>query len=114
MGKPNIYSAEKEMMLEILEKHPELRNIPGVLNTAIATKWKDRKDTGIMSIVLYVSKKKDLKTLKEEGIIPAPKSIEDIPVDVIEFTTSDFKLGDTIPSRLPPKIQRRIAGGVKK
>jgi len=114
MSRPNIYSAEKEMALEILERHPWLRNIPGVMNTAIATKWKDGKDTGIVSIVLYVFEKKDLKTLKKEGITPAPKSVEDIPVDVIEFSTPDFKLGDTAPSRLPPKIQRKIAGGVKK
>lgn len=112
MSRPNIYSAEKEMALEILERHTELRAIPGVFNTAIATKWKDGKDTGKLSIIVYVKEKKDLKKIKMAERIPS--EIEGIPVDVIEFSSPDFKLGDTAPSRLPPKVQARIAGGVKR
>jgi len=112
MSRPNIYSAEKEMALEVLERHPELREIPGVWNARVATKWKDDKDTGKTSIVVYVRKKKKLRNLKKTERIPS--EIEGIPVDVIEFSTSDFKLGDTIPSRLSPKTQIRIAGGVKR
>jgi len=112
MSRPNIYSAEKEMASDILERHPELRDIPGVWNIRIATKWKDGKDTGKTSIVVYVRKKKELRNLRKAERIPS--EIEGIPVDVIELSTSDFKLGNTAPSKLPPKVQRRIAGGVRR
>lgn len=97
---------------EVLERHPELRSLPNVLNVAIATKWIDGRDTGIPSIVVYVAKKKSLRALKKVDRVPS--KIEGVPVDVIELSSPDFKLGDTAPSRLPPQIQKRIAGGVKR
>jgi len=97
---------------EILERHPELRTLPNVLNVAIATKWIDGRDTGIPSIVVYVAKKKSLRALKTVDRVPS--KIDGVPIDVIELSSPDFKLGDTTPSRLPPEVQRRIAGGVKR
>ena len=97
---------------EVLGRHPELRTIPGVMNTRVATKWVEGKDTGAVSINLYVFKKKKLKGLKKTD--RAPTSIEGIPIDIIELSSPDFKLTDTWPSRQPPEIQRRIAGGVRK
>ena len=95
---------------KVLDGHPELRDIPGVLNVAVATKWKDGKDTGEPSIVVYVFRKMKLSELKASEIIPS--EIEGVPVDIIELSSPDFDLGDTAPSRLPHDAQKRIAGGV--
>lgn len=103
---------EVDRARKVLDGHPELRDIPGVLNVAVATKWKGGKDTGEPSIVVYVFRKMKLSELKAAEIIPS--EIEGVPVDVIELSSPDFKLGDTAPSRLPPEVQRRIVGGVKK
>jgi len=97
---------------EVLGRHPELRMILGVMNTQVATKWTEGKDTGAVSINLYVFKKKSLRALKK--VDRAPSEVEGVPIDVIELSSPDFKLGDTATSRLPPEIQRRIAGGVRK
>jgi hypothetical protein len=99
-------------LIEVLKRHPELRFLSNVLNVGIATKWKDGRDTGTPSIVVYVSTKKSLRSLKKAERIPS--EIEGIPVDVIELSTNDYKLSDTKPSRLPLEAQKRIAGGVKR
>ena len=97
---------------EVLERHLELRSLPNVLNVATASKWIDGKDTGIPSIVVYVAKKKSLRALKKVDRVPS--EVDGVPVDVIELSSPDFKLGDTATSRLSPGVQRRIAGGVRK
>jgi len=104
--------AEQAHAREVLKRHPELRDIPTALNVDVATKWKDGKDTGIPSIVVYVPKKKKPRGVKRAD--RAPSEVEGVPVDVIELSSPDFKLGDTAPSRLPPEAQRRISGGVKR
>ena len=107
-----------DKIYEVLEKHPELRNLPNVLNVSVGTKWVtdkvtgEMKNTGIPSIVVYVIEKKELKALKKVNRVP--KEIEGVPVDVIELSSEDFALTDTNPSKLPFTTQRRIAGGVKK
>lgn len=109
---------EIEKVYAVLEKHPELRNLPNVLNVNIGTKWvTDKvtgkmKDTGIPSIVVYVIEKKKLKLLKKTDRIPT--ELEGVPVDVIEFGNEDFALTDTNPSKLSVEVQRRLAGGVKR
>lgn len=102
----------KEEAEQVLERHPELRKKANVLNAAVATKWKDGVDTGEVSIVAYVIEKKELKVLKKVDRLPS--EIEGVPVDVIVLGNEDFALVDTPPSMLPPKVQRRIAGGVRK
>lgn len=110
--------SEQHKAIEVLEKHPELRTLPNVLNVGVATKWTTDKetgepiDTGIPSIVVYVIKKKKLQALRK--VDRAPKTIEGVPVDVIELSSDDFALADTKPSLLPVSVQRRLAGGVKK
>jgi len=100
------------MPKEILEKYFEqLRKYVNVLNVNIGDEITNGTKTGRRAIVVYVSKKKKLDELKHGERLP--DTIEGIPVDVIELT-SDYELGDTAPSHLKPKIQKRIAGGVKR
>lgn len=96
--------------------------LPHALNAGIGTKWTGGIDTGLPCITLFVDEKvpKDPEEAKKLGLEPlkpehiAPQKIEGVPVDVVELSTEDYKLGVTEPSRRSPKIQRRIAGGIRK
>ncbi len=98
---------------EVLDRHwQELRKRKGVLNVSVGNKFKDGKDTGRKAIVVYVAEKKPLNALAALEVIPS--EIEGCETDVVELSTKDYVLGDTEPSKKSPKIQRRIAGGVRK
>ena len=95
-----------------LDKHfKRLRKYVNVLNVNIGNEITKGINTGRLAIVVYVSKKKLLSELKKKEQLP--DMIEGVPVDVIEFS-SDYELGDTKPSHLSPKAQKRISSGVKK
>jgi len=94
----------------INKKWEELRKYKNVLNIRKGTKWTGGKDTGIPCIVFYVKKK--VKRISKKHKIP--EEINGIKTDVIELRTKDFKIGKTKASKLPPEIQKRIAGGVRK
>jgi hypothetical protein len=97
---------------EVLEKRfTELRGLPNVLNVAVGTKIVDGKDTGKPCIVLYVSRKVEVRMLNLSEM--APLTVEGVPTDVVELK-ADYTLGDTEVSRKPPEVQRRVAGGVKR
>lgn len=105
--------SELNAVFEAVNKHFEkLRKMPNVLNVGVGIKYTDKKDTGKLAIVVYVSKKKPLASLSPQEIIP--KELEGVITDVIELSSNDFVLGDTAPSRLSPAVQRMIASGVKK
>lgn len=96
---------------EIINKmYKILRRYRNVLNVAKGTKWVKGEDTGEPCIVFYVRKK--TKRIPPEHFIPS--SIEGVKTDVIELKPKDYKLGKTKVSKLPPEIQKKIAGGVKK
>ena len=96
---------------EIINKtYKILRHYKNVLNIAKGTKWTNGKDTGEPCIVVYVKKKQKRISPKHK----IPEVIEGVKTDVIELSTKDFKMGKTKVSKLPPEIQKRIAGGVKK
>lgn len=100
-------------MVDVLEKHwQELRGYPNVLSVGLSKKFVRGKDTGRDSITVFVSAKKPKKLLSKKDILP--KELDGVPLDVVELSTADYALGDTAPSRLPPSIQRRLAGGVKR
>jgi len=88
-----------------------LRARKNVLNVAIGDKYANGIKTGKRAIVVYVTRKEDAKML---GADLVPKQIDGIDTDVVVFDPKDFKIGDTTASRLPPNVQRRIAGGVRK
>jgi hypothetical protein len=101
-----------ELEKEILERHfDRLRKYANVLNINIGNEIKNGVETGQRAIIVYVSKKKMISQLKKKERLP--DSIENIPIDVIEFSP-DYEMGDTAPSQLKPEEQKRIAGGVKK
>jgi len=98
MGNPAVKPSE-----EAAERHHEaLKKFPNVLNVS----------AGADRIVVFVSKKLDKASLKEGEALP--ESIEGIPVDVVELSTKDFVLGRTSASEKSPRIQRRLAGGVRR
>ena len=101
-----------EYLYRILDKHfSHLRKYSNVLNIGIGDEITNGVKTGRHAIVVYVAKKKLLSELKKKEQLP--DMIEGVPVDVIEFS-SDYELGDTKPSHLSPKAQKRISSGVKK
>jgi hypothetical protein len=100
-----------EHLHKILDKHFErIRKV--ALNANIGDEITNGIKTGRRAIVAYVSKKKKLGELKKEERLP--DMIEGVPVDVVELSSDDYELGDTAPSHLKPKEQKRIASGVKK
>ena len=101
-----------EYLYRILDKHfSHLRKYSNVLNISIGDEITNGVKTGQRAIVVYVSKKKLLSELKKKEQLP--DMIGKVPIDVIELS-ADYQLGDTAPSYLNPKIQRRISSGVKK
>lgn len=100
-------------LLDVLEKHwKELRAYQNVLSVGVSKKFVNGVDTGLDSITVFVSKKKPLAQLKRSEVLP--KKLEGVPIDVVELSTSDWKIGETKVSEKAPSVQRRIAGGVKK
>jgi hypothetical protein len=102
-----------EKLKEVLERHwEELRAYPNVMSLGVATKWTGGVDTGEPSIVAYVYRKRNPRGFRKEKRLPP--EVDGVPVDVIELSSPDFRLGETKPSKLPPSVQRRIVNGVKK
>lgn len=100
-------------MHEVLDRHlGDLRKYPGVLNVAVSTKFVDGKDTGVKCVTVYVAKKLPLLSLAPKDVIP--NKLEDVAVDVVELNPTDWKIGPTEPARKNPRVQRRIAGGVRR
>ena len=99
-------------LYKILDKYfNQLRSYINVLNVNIGEEITKGKRTSRQAIVVYVSRKIAVSKLKEEDRLP--DYIEKIPIDVVLFS-SDYNIGDTKPSRMKPKDQKRIANGVKK
>ena len=102
-----------EKIHKTLDEHWEyLKSHPNVLNVAVGKKFVKGKDTGVDCITVYVSKKVKKKLLGVSDLLP--KEIYGVPVDVVELSSDDFELGETSVSVKPPKVQRIIAGGVRK
>lgn len=98
---------------KVLDKYwRRLKRYKGVLNVQRGTKFTEGRNTKIPCIVVYVEEKKPKSKLLTSQIIP--DVIEGVKTDVVELKTEDYKLGETSVSNLHPKIQRKIAGGVKK
>ena len=98
------------MDLEKIDKI--IRSKPNVLSWRFdLTKKVKGKDTGQPCITVFVTRKVKASKLKPNELIP-PR-IGDLPTDVIELNSSDFEIGETKVGKLPPHIQRRIAGGVR-
>jgi len=91
--------------------HRQLKAYPNVLSVRDGVKWENDKMTDKRSIVIFVSKKLPLSQLSPLDVLP--KEIEGIPVDVVELSTQDYKLGKTSESDLSPETQRRRASGVR-
>jgi len=97
---------------EILEKNfSKLKKYLNVLNIQVGEEIAQGVKTGKKAIIVYVSRKLTKSQLKKKDILP--DEIENVPVDVVELK-SDYQLGETSVSKLPPNIQKRIASGVKK
>ena len=98
---------------ETLERNFEkLRKRKNVLNVTLGTRVVNGVDTGEPAIVVKVRMKLPINMLRASDMLP--REINGVPVDVQEMSTPDYQLGDTIISKKPPSIQRRIAGGVRK
>jgi C1A family cysteine protease len=97
--------------MEVLSRHwDELKNKANYLNSFVGTKFKDGKDTGVKSIVIYVSKKQPVAELAPEHIIPS--EIEGIPTDVVELAPTTWKAGKTGISELSPEEQLKKLGAI--
>ena len=97
------------MSKEVLNRHWRfLKLYPNVLNVALATKWKDGKDTKVPSITVYVSKKHPEVVLAPEEIIP--KEVDGVPTDVVELAPTTWQAGKTSISELHPEDQLRRLG----
>jgi hypothetical protein len=103
----------KNSLEEFLDKNWDaLRHkYPNVINIGIGRKEVGGKETNELCLVFYVTKKVDLKMLSPKEIIPP--TIESTCTDV-QNLQSDFKMGETEPSKRPRYIQKKLAGGVKK
>ena len=103
---------EKMRVHEILDKHfTFLRQFNNVLNVNAGEEITKGLKTGRQAIIVYVKKKLPLEKLTLNEILP--DYVDDVPIDVIEWTT-DYELGNTAPSYYNPEIQKKIAGGVRK
>lgn len=92
--------------------HEELMKYPGVLNTVVGNKITDGKDTGEISIIVLVSKKKKLRGLKTIDRIPSIYG--GVPTDIQELSSEDFDIGPTDASKMKPSDQRKLLGVIKK
>ena len=102
-----------EKLLDILDRHnEELKKYPHYLSAGVATKFVMKKDTGQPCITVYVDEKVALKLLASGEVIPG--KLEDAPVDVVEFRTEDWDIGETGIGNKNPRVQRRMAGGLRK
>jgi hypothetical protein len=95
---------------ELEKRRQELMKLPGVLDVKIAHKFIDGVDTGKDAIVVYVEKKKPLNELKKVERIPT--CLADVPTDVVELSSPDFKVGKTSVSTASLEEQRRKANGL--
>jgi len=93
------------------KNHEELINFPGVLNTVVGNKITDGKDTGEISIIFLVSKKKKLRGLKVVDRIPP--TYRGVLTDVQELSSKDFDLGPTDASKMRPSDQKKLLGVMK-
>jgi len=75
------------------------------------TKIKQGKDTGEPCITVFVKKKVKVSELRSGELIPS--RIGGIKTDVVELSSEDFEIGETRVGKLPPHIQKRVAGGVR-
>ena len=89
-----------------------LRTYPNVLNVQTGTRFIGGKDTGQECITVYVTKKKPIYMLSARDVLP--REVGGVPVDVVELSTEDWKIGPTEPAKKDPRVQRRIADGVAK
>lgn len=103
---------EMEDFLE--DQHGSLKKIPHVLNVLPGTKVVGGANTEEPCITFYVDEKIEESLLRAKAEEIIPKFIGKYKTDVLELKAPDFRLGVTAPSRLPPRIQKRMAGGVKK
>lgn len=97
---------------DVLEKYFRvLRSRPGVLNVVQGTKIVNGKP--VPAVIVYVEQKKPLDQLTVSEVIP-PKLDDCIPTDVVELKPVGWVAGHTNVSYRPPRVQRRLANGVKK
>ena len=89
-----------------------IRSKPNVLSWRDdLTKIKDGRDTGEPCITVFVARKVKISELRPDELIPP--EIDGVKTDVVELAPEDFEIGETRVGKLPPSVQKRIAGGVK-
>jgi len=89
-----------------------IRSKPNVLSWRDdLTKVKNGKNTGEPCITVFVARKVKASELRPDELIPP--EIGGVKTDVVELAPEDFEIGDTKAGRLPPSVQKRIAGGVR-
>jgi hypothetical protein len=97
------------MSMEVLSRHwEELSRKRNYLNSAVGTKFKDGKDTGVPAIVVYVSRKVPAVELAPEHMVP--DQIEGVPTDVVELAPKTWTAGRTSVSQLHPAEQLKKLG----
>lgn len=97
------------MSMEVLGRHwRELLEKQNVLNTTVATKFKDGIDTKVPAIVVYVKKKVAAAELSPEHLVP--KEIEGVITDVVELAPATWQADKTTVSQLNPERQKRLLG----
>ena len=93
------------------ELHKKVKSLPGVLNVTLAPEIKDGVPTGKKALVVYVEKKRPCAELAPSEILP--EEVDGIPVDVVEVSPQDFKVGQTSVTKKPPSIQKVLTNGAK-
>lgn len=89
-----------------------IRSKPNVLSwRSDLTKIKNGKSTGEPCITVFVTRKIRASELKPDELIPP--EIDGVKTDVVELASEDFEIGETKVGKLPPSVQKRIAGGVR-
>ncbi|RLI87756.1 MAG: hypothetical protein DRP01_01105 [Archaeoglobales archaeon] len=89
-----------------------IRSKPNVLSWRDdLTKVKNGRDTGEPCITVFVARKVKASELRPDELIPP--EIDGKKTDVVELAPEDFEIGETKVGKLPPSVQKRIAGGVK-
>ena len=78
------FSRELEKAIEVANRHTaELLRLPGVQVVGVGSQRVKGKLTGKAAIIITVKEKLSAKELKERGWQELPRTIEDIPVDVV-------------------------------
>ena len=104
----------KKLIEDFLEENWEKirKTYPNVINVGVGNKRINGAETDQPCIVFYVSQKKPLGVLKPEHQIP--RVLDEVRTDVVELSAKDYVMGETEPSKLPHRVQKRLAGGVKR